>query len=130
MSMVALAVYLAWLGMTTPAALNAPPWILYVLATSMALGALALWARMRGRHPLNQVFAALLLFCFAATGYWIAFSPGATCTVSITQIDDEAERAVPSSSAGCRVAFGSGAVLTTAMGLLALAMARRPGKRL
>jgi hypothetical protein len=120
--MIGLAAYLAWLGISSPAGLHAPPLILFVLALAMLAGALGLWARSGGSKRLNGIFAAILLFCFAATGYWIGFSPNATgtCTISIGETINNDGSQPHGSGWTCRLVFGSGAVLSTVLGLMAL----------
>ena len=124
--MIGLAAYLGWLGLAAPDGLHAPPAILFILSLAMLAGALALWARLSGYARMNALFAAIVLFSFAAAGYWIGFSPNATgrCTIEAgTPIDDAFQPHV--SGLTCRLVFGSGAVLSTIAGVLALVSMRR-----
>ena len=124
--MIGLAAYLGWLGLASPAGLHAPPAILFILSLAMLSGALALWARLGGYTRINAIFAAIVLFSFAAAGYWIGFSPNATgrCTLEAgTPSDDAFQWHV--SGLTCRLVFGSGAVVSTIAGVLALVSIRR-----
>ena len=145
MALAAFGVYLLVLAWLAPAGLHAPPLVLIGLAAAMFAAAIGVIARRR-YHTVNAVSAAIVFFCFAGTGFWIALSPYATggCTVAIgsgavgdspvgaspveaspvaTVADDVSS--LPVSASTCRVVFGTGAVMSTLFGAVALFIRRR-----
>ena len=132
MALAAFGVYLLVLAWLAPAGFHAPPLVLIALAGAMFAAALGVIARRR-YHTVNAVSAAIIFFCFAGTGFWIALSPSATggCTVAVgngtvgaNTVADDAS--TPASASTCRVVFGTGAVMSTLFGAMAL-FVRRAG---
>ena len=136
MALAAFGVYLLALAWLAPAGLHAPPLVLIGLAGAMFAAAIGVIARRR-YHTVNAVSAAIVFFCFAGTGFWIALSPRATggCTMAIgsgavgsspvgaSTLPDDAS-SLPVSASTCRVVFGAGAVMSTLCGAAALFIRR------
>lgn len=96
--------------------LNVPPWVALVVSAGMLAGAAALIAKIARRHRVVLAFIVLLLGTFATTGAWIGFGPGERqCTRGWS---DALGR--PASGTHCRLVFGAGAVVSTAIMVIAL----------
>lgn len=96
--------------------LNVPPWAALVVAAGMIAGALAVLARVARRPRAVLAFVVLLLGSVALTGAWIAFGPGQR------RCARGGSDAVGSGVSGteCRAVFGTGAMISAAMMLLAV----------
>jgi hypothetical protein len=125
MALAVFGMYLLVLAWLLPAGLHAPPLVLIGLAGAMFAGAIGVLTRGR-YHTVNAISAAFLCFCFAGAGFWIALSPHATggCTAGIGNGTVADEASLPASASTCRVAFGTGAVMSTLLGAAALFVRR------
>lgn len=124
--LLAMAGLIFWLGYTRPAGLKVPSWVAYLCSFTVAMSALALFAKASGRVAANNAFAALTLLAFAATGGWIALSANGShgCKVGVgsSSVDAASSHLVDASPTACRIAFGSGAVMCLLMAAWALAL--------
>lgn len=96
--------------------LNVSPWVALVVAAAMIAGALAVLARVARRPRAVLAFVVLLLGSFALTGAWIAFGPGQRRCAS--GWSDAVGPGV--SGTECSAVFGTGAMISAAMMLLAV----------
>jgi hypothetical protein len=110
---------LAWASYTRHPALRVPPAVGYLVAAVLVAGGAAAAAKAAERPRLVEAFVVAIMAGFAVTGGWIALGDsGAACTTNVALAG--AVRA-----AGCRVAFGVGAIVSAAMAAWAAAMLRQ-----
>lgn len=112
---------LLWAAYTRHPALRVPPSIGYLVGAVIVAGSAAAAAKASGRPRLVEALSILILVGFTAIGDWIAFGDsGLACTTNLP-LSGVARLA------GCRIAFGIGAVISGAMAIWAATMAwRRP----
>ena len=115
----AVGVEMIWTAYTRHPALKVPPTIGYVVAAICLAGSAAAAAKASGRRRLVETLAVVILVGFTAVGAWIALGDGGgSCTTNLPL-------AGAARGAGCRIAFGLGAVISAAMAAIAMVTLRR-----
>ena len=113
--MVVLGVVLLGLMVAYPERLRVPAVIGYIAAGSFVLAGLLALANVYSGRAMRSWLAVVLLASMTAPAAWIAVGPGArTCTVALGQL------AGVTGGAGCRIAFGAGALVGLVLVWMAL----------
>jgi hypothetical protein len=114
---------LVWAALTGSPQLLVPPAIALLAASVFLAGALALLARAARRPALAAWIATAILTGFMIIGAWIALAgSGEHCSFVV-------DGRTAGSSAGCRTAFGIGALINAALAAWSVQLAWRATRR-